>query len=238
MDKQKALQILHLDSGSSFEEVRSAYRIRAKQFHPDRITHDDSSKEKGESRMKDINLAFHTLSGMIGQDSYVKKTNINSNGFYETSIKKNGIAIILSFFCSFFCKILKKNHFKSDAGHQNQYQSEHKTRAKRPYSQGKGNYIKCYNYDNIKNNRRKIHNFNTVLKKTLKQEFQWEIENNSAVKKSNNSPLIENKYPRNRIKLNTYFAGNQRMKRKKRFMDTYPGPVEKILPVPPVTKIT
>ncbi len=54
-------EILGLQPGASQADVKQAYRMLAKTWHPDRFAHDPQLKQQAEERFKDINLAYQRL---------------------------------------------------------------------------------------------------------------------------------------------------------------------------------
>lgn len=233
MDKQRAIQILCLGHDPSFEEVKSAYRSRTKQFHPDRFSHDDSLKKQAESRMKEINLAFYTLSKLLESDIHVGKSNIKLREFYKNTAIQNRVQGVFSF----FRKIFSRNGFKYQTKDQSEDQAVYKNGVK---GQGAGIKDNCLTSSHHcgSADRKKIQSFDAVLRKSMKKEPLCGIKEHYAIKRRRLSSLMKNKRLGAGLKFTTYPAARQSMKRKKRFMDTCPGPVERISPVPPVTKIT
>lgn len=53
-----ALQVLELSPGATEKQIKNAYRILAKVWHPDRFQGDKSLKDSAESKLKDINSAY------------------------------------------------------------------------------------------------------------------------------------------------------------------------------------
>jgi curved DNA-binding protein CbpA len=64
MDIQKALKLLDLDPGATLEDARAAFKKKAKQFHPDKLMAASKTGDDGE-KMKDINVAYHTLKPVL-----------------------------------------------------------------------------------------------------------------------------------------------------------------------------
>ncbi len=55
-------EILGISYGATQEEITSAYRQMAKQYHPDRVAHlGPEFQSLAEERMKEINAAYQTL---------------------------------------------------------------------------------------------------------------------------------------------------------------------------------
>lgn len=64
MDIQKALKLLDLAPGATLEDARAAFKKKAKQYHPDKLMAASKTGDDGE-RMKDINVAYHTLKSVL-----------------------------------------------------------------------------------------------------------------------------------------------------------------------------
>lgn len=64
MDIQNALKLLDLEPGATLEDARDAFKKKAKRFHPDKLMAASGSKDDGE-KMKDINVAYHTLTAVL-----------------------------------------------------------------------------------------------------------------------------------------------------------------------------
>ena len=64
MDIQNALKLLDLEPGATLEEARDAFKKKAKQFHPDKLMAASGNTDDGE-KMKDINVAYHTLTAVL-----------------------------------------------------------------------------------------------------------------------------------------------------------------------------
>lgn len=64
MDIQNALKLLDLEPGATLEDARDAFKKKAKQCHPDKLMAASGDKDDGE-KMKDINVAYHTLKAVL-----------------------------------------------------------------------------------------------------------------------------------------------------------------------------
>ena len=64
MDIQKALKLLDLEPDATLEDARAAFKKKAKQFHPDKLMAASKAGDDGE-KMKDINVAYHTLKKVL-----------------------------------------------------------------------------------------------------------------------------------------------------------------------------
>jgi curved DNA-binding protein CbpA len=71
MDIQKALKLLDLKPGATLEDARAAFKKKAKLFHPDKLMAASKNKDDGE-KMKDINVAYHTLKMVLKPGSRAK----------------------------------------------------------------------------------------------------------------------------------------------------------------------
>ena len=58
---QRCYDLLELPVGSSYEEVKNAYRMMTKVWHPDRFAADTELRHKAEEKLKLINVAFQIL---------------------------------------------------------------------------------------------------------------------------------------------------------------------------------
>lgn len=72
MDIQKALKLLDLEPGATLEDAHAAFKKKAKQFHPDKLMAASKTGDDGE-RMKDINVAYHTLKAVLKPGAPKKK---------------------------------------------------------------------------------------------------------------------------------------------------------------------
>ena len=73
MDKASALKILGLGPDATEEEAKKRFRELAKSFHPDRFARDSRGAEAAETRMKEINTAFHFLGPLLPDGSVPKQ---------------------------------------------------------------------------------------------------------------------------------------------------------------------
>ncbi len=240
MNKQKALQILCITSNASMEEIKSAYRKRAKKFHPDRFNHESPLRTKAESRMKDVNLAFQILynpadrkidadSGTDAGSGYNKNKSGKSNKSYIKPEKQKGrygnwsISAKASIF---FSEILKK------IGRRAPVQNK-KTKAKvKQYKgrMGKNNYVR-HTECRFSDKKKKFKSFDSMLRKNLKTDIVFPVIKDKSINKSQRINM-RSKFFKIRV------CRMQRIKRKKHFMDSVSGPVQKITPISPVKKIT
>ena len=61
MDLEKCFEILEVDKDTSPEKIKEAYKDIINVWHPDRFSNNRRLKEKAESKVKDINVAYETL---------------------------------------------------------------------------------------------------------------------------------------------------------------------------------
>ena len=82
MNIGRCLEILELESAESLDEVRKAYKILVKVWHPDRFSHDPHLKRKAEDKIQKINAAYEELKCFFTQKSYkVDQKTITSDHF-------------------------------------------------------------------------------------------------------------------------------------------------------------
>ena len=60
-EMQRCYRVLELEPGASLNEVKEAWRVLAKVWHPDRFPNDEKLQRKAGERLKDINGAYKTL---------------------------------------------------------------------------------------------------------------------------------------------------------------------------------
>jgi hypothetical protein len=60
--RQDCFQVLDLHPGASVEEIKRAYRLLVKAWHPDRFTGDPKLSLDAQEKLKQINLAYERLS--------------------------------------------------------------------------------------------------------------------------------------------------------------------------------
>lgn len=61
MNIGRCLEILELESAESIDEVRKAYKLLVKVWHPDRFSHDSRLQRKAEEKIQQINAAYEQL---------------------------------------------------------------------------------------------------------------------------------------------------------------------------------
>jgi curved DNA-binding protein CbpA len=66
-------QKLELTPGADFVQVRTAYRLLVKTWHPDRYPHDPLMKERAEEKLREINGAFEALKRLLQDDALHRK---------------------------------------------------------------------------------------------------------------------------------------------------------------------
>lgn len=70
MNIGRCLEILELESAESLDEVRNAYKILVKVWHPDRFSHDPHLKRKAEDKIQKINAAYEELKCFFNDKCY------------------------------------------------------------------------------------------------------------------------------------------------------------------------
>lgn len=78
-------EILGVDRQASAQEIKKAYKKLAKKWHPD-LNHDDP--KTAEQKMKEINVAFTTLSNEVARIDYNKKLDAEAAHSARTNAKK------------------------------------------------------------------------------------------------------------------------------------------------------
>jgi curved DNA-binding protein CbpA len=82
MNIGRCLEILELESAESIDEVRKAYKLLVKVWHPDRFSHDSRLQRKAEEKIQQINAAYEQLVVFFTGKSYkVARRSITSDGF-------------------------------------------------------------------------------------------------------------------------------------------------------------
>lgn len=54
-------EVLGVSKSATDDEIKRAYREKAKKFHPDNFADDENAREMAEEKMKDINEAYDTI---------------------------------------------------------------------------------------------------------------------------------------------------------------------------------
>ena len=78
-------EILGVDRQASAQEIKKAYKKLAKKWHPD-LNHDDP--KTAEQKMKEINVAYTTLSNEVARIDYNKKLDAEAANSARTNTKK------------------------------------------------------------------------------------------------------------------------------------------------------
>ena len=65
MEIKKCFEILEIDPNASIDEAKQAYKDIVNVWHPDRFCHNDRLKEKAEKKLKDVNIAYETLTSFL-----------------------------------------------------------------------------------------------------------------------------------------------------------------------------
>lgn len=66
----RCLEILELQSAESLDEVKRAYKVLVKVWHPDRFSHDPHLKRKAEDKIQKINAAYEELKCFFNDKCY------------------------------------------------------------------------------------------------------------------------------------------------------------------------
>ncbi len=252
MNKQKALKILHIDSNVSIEEIKSAYRRRAKQFHPDRFNNESSLKEKAEARMKEINLAFQTLYHLHGSDENTYKPGKSDKNLYEKFRESGRIFYVLlkgwlgmnpdrpygrykknkkqqGIFCNWSTPLNAFNLFYGFFKKDYRGKTVKKENDREKLKKNKRSMEKAHSFcpDTCRNSekKRKLRSFDVMLKQNLERENHFPSVGEQCHNKRSNF-------------CNTRVGSIQRIRRRKRFIDTGSGHVQRISPIARVKKIT
>ena len=65
MDLEKCFEILEVDKDTPPDKIREAYMDIINVWHPDRFSNNPRLKEKAESKVKEINVAYETLQSYV-----------------------------------------------------------------------------------------------------------------------------------------------------------------------------
>ncbi len=252
MNRRTALKILGFDSEVSVEEIKFAYRVKAKACHPDRFGHNSLLREQAEVNMKEINLAFHVLISSQEQCERVckrKRDNNNRKNYNQTQESKQNVNLkshgwsAFNIFSGFFKKIREKQVRENTEkkygssqnygnGYNNSYSDQHHRRT-RPEGPGRNNdYSGCRacRYRTCKKSDR-IKKFDAVLKRNMdRATFPTFCINRGAGRISIKSRyMVMQQYKR-------YIKRKRILRRIGRTGEW--RPVQKIAPISPVQKIT
>lgn len=83
--KQNPYEILGVDPNASDDEIKKAYRLLAKKYHPDSFN-DNPLKELAEEKMKEINAAYEEIQAMRASGA---GSSFSSSGTSNTDFLKN-----------------------------------------------------------------------------------------------------------------------------------------------------
>jgi curved DNA-binding protein CbpA len=72
MEIKKCFEILEIDPNASIDEAKQAYKDIVNVWHPDRFSHNDRLKEKAEKKLKDVNIAYETLTSFLSSKKGLK----------------------------------------------------------------------------------------------------------------------------------------------------------------------
>ncbi len=65
MDIQRCFEVLELDPDAGADDAKQAYRDLVNIWHPDRFSSNPRLQKKSEERLKDINIAYETISPVL-----------------------------------------------------------------------------------------------------------------------------------------------------------------------------
>ena len=84
MNIGRCLEILELQSAESLDEVKKAYKVLVKVWHPDRFNHDPDLRKKAEDKIQQINAAYEELGRFFTQKRYkIDQKSIGSDHLKE-----------------------------------------------------------------------------------------------------------------------------------------------------------
>jgi curved DNA-binding protein CbpA len=69
-DRCTALAVFELPRDATQTEIKGAYRVLAKVWHPDRFQNDEQLRRKAEEKLREINSAYQVLTTAEGNDAY------------------------------------------------------------------------------------------------------------------------------------------------------------------------
>jgi len=72
MEIKKCFEILELDPNASVDEAKQAYKDIVNVWHPDRFSHNSRLKEKAEEKLKEINVAYETVSSLLSSKKGIR----------------------------------------------------------------------------------------------------------------------------------------------------------------------
>jgi DnaJ-class molecular chaperone len=78
MNIQQCYKVLEIDAHASNEEIKQAYKDIVNVWHPDRFAKNPRLKRKAETRIKEINEAYQTLSSYRSQSKKRQESSENS----------------------------------------------------------------------------------------------------------------------------------------------------------------
>lgn len=293
MDVATSFKILEIGRTSDMADLKRAYRIMAKRYHPDRFDHDPVLKKKAESRMKDINLAFKTASDFFNslkksekqksastrdtmpersssspkadqaeeeksrQDGFEKNYSENCEEKSDCKKEQTSVSIIFSWCKNFIFSAADEffnygkrssNINSSSYTYNNTFEQQQSASCDRFGSKKKDPATASANkqiYHEILNSskhsrRRKTTEFDSILRQSVKSFKSEELRDDtifnakaSQAKKCNTSGCA-NTVHHTSARSNSPF---RYIKRRKKFIDSNAGPVERISPISSVNKI-
>jgi hypothetical protein len=89
MEIKRCFEILELDPNASIEEAKLAYKDIVNVWHPDRFSHNSRLKEKAEKKLKELNIAYETITSFLSskklRDPNLEETQQTKPGATEKS---------------------------------------------------------------------------------------------------------------------------------------------------------
>jgi len=234
---------LDISSFPDMADLKKAYRQMAKKYHPDRFDHDPALKCKAEEKMTRINLAFQVASQYLktcpGKDrnsikveteKSKKKSDSAKNRYSSKKYDKEYRQkrdILLSRFFSWCRNIMGPANVKAEqSGKKPSYRTGNTDRA--------GN---TGNADHVRSGfNPEPNSFAEALKKSsesLKNIMNDSVKNQGNDKISQTKRIYESKKKTVQSAVTSYKS----MTRKKKKLNSYTDPIEKVSPVSRVPKI-
>lgn len=72
MDIQRSFEILELHRSASLDEAKQAYKDIVNVWHPDRFSNNPRLKQKAEGKLKEVNIAYETVSSFLSRKQEVE----------------------------------------------------------------------------------------------------------------------------------------------------------------------
>src|SRR5438105_9702418 len=88
----KSYLVLGVTPGASPEEIKRAYRALARRWHPDRVQGDDAARRLAESKLREINRAYHALKGAPALNQHRHGSRPANPGYDSFNWRENAAA--------------------------------------------------------------------------------------------------------------------------------------------------